>query len=137
MENAGSTCTSPNAYELATRIARKYIWDRHAYMAIKSDSTLIDVISNNPDTILITGVGNTLANMARDSAINFVNTISYAYFEDLYINPDSTSASYEEWRLLIDEGLINYERFATKPEDCYRMVKNEPILEKYRRARYY
>jgi len=107
----------------------------HAYMAIESDSTLIDVINNNPDTILITGIGNIFAAIARDSAINLANEMTYAYFNDLYFNVDSTSASYEDWRSLVDEGLINHKRFATKPEDCYRMIKDKPILKKYKKAK--
>ena len=122
-------------YELATRIARKNIWSMHAYMAIQSDSTWVDVINNNPDTILITGVGNIFASIARDSAMSFLNEMTYAYFNDLYFNVDSTSATYEEWRSLIDQGLRNHERFATKPEDCYRMIKNKPILKKYKKAK--
>jgi hypothetical protein len=122
-------------YELATRIARKYIWDMHAYMAIQGDSTLIDVINNNPDTILITGIGNIFAAKARDSAINLANGMTYAYFKDQYLSVDSTSASYEEWRSLVDNGLQNHERFATKPEDCYRMVNDKPILKNYKKAK--
>jgi len=119
-------------YELATRIARKYIWDMHAYMAIQSDSSLIDVINNNPDTILITGIGNILAAKARDSALSLASKMTYAYFKDQYLSVDSTSASYEEWRALVDNGLKNHERYATKPEDCYRMVNDKPILKNYK-----
>ena len=107
----------------------------HAYMAIESDSTLIDFSNNNPDTILITGIGNIFAARVRDSALYLTNEMTYAYFKDLYFNVDSTSATYEEWRSLVDEGLRNHKRFATKPEDCYRMVKDKPILKKYKRAK--
>ena len=58
-------------YELATRTARRIIWDIHANMAIANDSALIDVIISNPDTILITGLGNIFAGAACDSALNF------------------------------------------------------------------
>ena len=123
-------------YELATRIGRKYIWDIRTYMVISSDSTKMDVIRNNPDTILMTGVGNSFAGLARDSALKFANGMMAAYFNDLYFNVDSSSASYEDWRSLVDERLIDYERFATKPEDCFRMVKDKPILKKYRKAKW-
>ena len=122
-------------YELGARIAREYIWNMHAYMALKSDSNLIDVINNNPDTILITGIGNIFASKARDSAMHFINEITYSYLNDLFIKADSISTSYEKWRVLIDELLIKYERFATKPEDCYRMIKNAPILKNYKKAK--
>jgi len=121
-------------YELGTRIAREYIWNMHAYMAVKSDSNAIDIIKNNPDTILITGIGNIFASKARDSAKNFINEITYSYFNDQYIKSDSISTSYEKWRSLIDELLKKYERFATKPEDCYRMIKNTPILKNYKKS---
>ena len=122
-------------YELATRVARTIIWDTHAQMAIAKDSALIDVIISNPDTILITGLGKEYAGRARDSAMNFAEKISNAYLNDMYFKNDSTAASYEAWRSLIDKGLRNSERFATKPEDCYRMIKNKPILKRYKTAK--
>jgi hypothetical protein len=122
-------------YEFATRIARRIIWDTHAKMAIANDSALIDVIISNPDTILITGLGNIYAGRARDSAMNFVKEMTNAYLNDMYLKNDSTAASYEDWRSLIDKGLRNSEMFATKPEDCYRMIKNKPILKRYRTAK--
>lgn len=121
-------------YELGTRIAREYIWNMHAYMAVKSDSSAFDIIKNNPDTILITGIGNIFASKARDSAMHFINEITYSYFKDHYIKADSISTSYEKWRSLIDELLKKYERFSTKPEDCYRMIKNSPILKNYKKS---
>jgi hypothetical protein len=122
-------------YEFATRIARRIIWDTHAKMAIANDSALIDVIISNPDTILITGLGNIYAGRARDSAMNFVKEMTNAYLNDMYFKNDSTAAFYEDWRSLIDKGLRNLEMFATKPEDCYRMIKNKPILKRYRTAK--
>jgi len=124
-------------YELATRIARTMIWETHAKMAIENDSALIDVIIRNPDTILITGLGNIFAGRARDSAMNFAKEITNAYLNDMYFKKDSASASYEDWRSLIDKGLRKSERFATKPEDCYRMIKNKPILKRYKTAKQY
>lgn len=122
-------------YELATRTARKLIWSTHAQMAIESDSTLIEFISNNPDTIFITGIGNIFAARARDSALNLANQMMYSYLSDLYFYVDSTSASYEEWRSLVDDGLNQHERFATKPEDCYRMIIGKPLLKKYKNVK--
>jgi hypothetical protein len=122
-------------YELATRIARTILWDTHAQIAIAKDSALIDVIISNPDTILITDFGNEYAGRARDSAMNFAKEITNAYLNDMYFKKDSASASYEDWRSLIDKGLRKSERFATKPEDCYRMIKNKPILKRYKTAK--
>lgn len=131
--NFGDAQLQFDIYELGARIAREYIWNMHAYMAVKSDSNAIDIIKNNPDTILITGIGNIFASKARDSAMRFINEITYSYFNDRYTKSDSISSSYEQWRLLIDELLKKYDRFATKPEDCYRMIKNSPILKNYKK----
>jgi hypothetical protein len=122
-------------YELATRIARTIIWEKRTQMAIANDSSLIDVIISNPDTILITGIGNEYAVRARDLAMNFAKDMTNAYLNDMYVKNDSTAASYEDWRSLIDKGLRNSERFASKPEDCYRMIKNKPILKRYKTAK--
>lgn len=84
---------------------------------------------------MITGLGNEYAGRARDSAMNFAKDMTNAYLNDMYVKNDSTAASYEDWRSLIDKGLRNSERFATKPEDCYRMIKNKPILKRYKTAK--
>ena len=122
-------------YELSTRIARKYIWEMRTFFAVKSDSTLLEVIRENPDTILITGIGNIFAYKARDSALNIAGSMSAAYFNDLYFNKDSAEATYEDWRILVDDLLEKNERFATKPEDCYRMINDKPILRRYKQAK--
>jgi hypothetical protein len=39
--------------------------------------------------------------------------------------------AYEKWRHMIDKNLDKDREFATKPEDCYRFVKNSPIDNNY------
>ena len=118
--------------ELSSRIARKLLRDYHDFMAISSDSNNLDIIKQNPDTILITGVGTSLAWHARDSAWTFYQDISTSYIRSLYFNDKKDK--YEEWRKLIDDLLEEYKMYATKPEECYRMIKKQPIIKNHKEA---
>lgn len=118
--------------ELSSRIARKLLRDYHDYMAIETDSMNFYTIKEHPDTILITGVGTSLAWHARDSAWNFYQEMSNSYLRNIYFSTEKEE--YEEWRLLVDELLEKYKFYATKPEECYRMIKKQPILKKHKEA---
>ena len=118
--------------EVSSRVGRKLLRDYHNYMAITSDSLNLDILRNNPDTILITGVGTSLAWRAKDSAKTFYDELSSSYFYDMYSSAESQG--FENWRKLVDDLLLRYESYATKPEECYRMVKDEPIIKKYKQA---
>lgn len=118
--------------ELSSRIARKLLRDYHDYMAITSDSNNFQIIKQNPDTILITGVGTSLAWHARDSAWTFYKEISTSYIRGMYFNDKKDN--YEKWRELVDDLLEKYKIYATKPEECYRMIRKEPIIKKHKEA---
>lgn len=62
----------------------------------------------------------------RDGLIN-------AYVKDVYI--DNKPGAFEMWRERIDAFLAESEEYATKPEDCFRFVKNAPIDENYETAK--
>ena len=101
-------------------------------MAIETDSMNFYIIKENPDTILITGVGTSLAWHVRDSAWNFYQEMSNSYIRKVYLSTEKES--YEEWRLVVDELLDRFKLYATKPEECYRMVKKQPIINKHKEA---
>jgi hypothetical protein len=48
---------------------------------------------------------------------------------------EKKDSAYISWRELIDELLQETESYSTKPEDCYRFVKNEPIEKGYKMAK--
>jgi hypothetical protein len=48
---------------------------------------------------------------------------SYGY--ELLVKKDSSA--YDRWREAIKKGLENTKQFATKPEDCYRLLSNIPV----------
>lgn len=118
--------------ELSSRIARKLLRDYHDYMAISSDSNTLQIIKQNPDTVLITGVGTSLAWHARDSAWTFYQDMSRSYIHNIYFTDKKDN--FEDWRKLVDDLLEKYEMYATRPEECYRMIKKKPILKKHKEA---
>ena len=119
--------------EISSRIARKLLKEYHNYMAIESDTMNFYLIKENPDTILITGVGTSLAWHVKDSAWTFYEEMSKSYLSNMYSS--SESEGFEAWRILVDEYLENLSMYATKPEDCYRMVKTKPIERNYKPAK--
>ncbi len=118
--------------ELSSRIARKLLREYHDYMAITSDSSNFDIIKLNPDTILITGVGTSLAWHARDSAWTFYQEMSTTYIHNMYFADKKDT--YEDWKQLVNDLLEKYKIYATRPEECYRMIKKQPIIKKYKEA---
>lgn len=56
-----------------------------------------------------------------------------SYTKDVYI--DKKAGAFEIWRERVDKLLAESNEFATKPEDCYRFVKNAPIDENYEMAK--
>lgn len=118
--------------ELSSRIARKLLRDTHNGMAYEMDTANLHVIRENPDTILITGIGASLAGYFRDSAMTFYNNLSNSYLFDMYLSTESKG--YESWRILVDDWLEKYELYATKSEECYRAIRKQPILPKYKQA---
>jgi hypothetical protein len=67
------------------------------------------------------------------SAIEMRTSLVDSYTKDVYI--DKNAGAYEIWRASVDKLLAGSEEFATKPEDCYRFVKNAPIDENYEMAK--
>ena len=69
---------------------------------------------------------------AKDSALNFYNSMRESYVHDLYYS--TQGESYDTWRALADELLEKLSLYATKPEECYRMIQNKPIESEYKPA---
>jgi hypothetical protein len=65
-------------------------------------------------------------------AIEMRNSLVDSYTKDLYI--DKKPDAYKKWRKIVDQLLYDSKEFATKPEDCYRFVKNEPLDKNYMKA---
>ena len=53
----------------------------------------------------------------------------HSYFNSVYV--EKKEGSYYSWRNLVDKLLLETNEWATKPEDCYRFIKNKPIVEGY------
>jgi hypothetical protein len=70
---------------------------------------------------------------AQARAMEMRKSLVDSYIKDVYI--DKRKGAYEEWREKIDKLLVDSEEFTTKPEDCYRFVKNEPIDKNYMMAK--
>ena len=66
-------------------------------------------------------------------AIEMRKSLVDSYTKDVYI--DKKEGAYLEWRERVDKLLFDSKEYATKPEDCYRFVKNEPIDENYMMAK--
>jgi hypothetical protein len=46
------------------------------------------------------------------------------------------SLAYNNWRVSIDKGLLKTKEFATKPEECYRLLIYKPIDKEYERSEF-
>jgi hypothetical protein len=66
-------------------------------------------------------------------AIEMRTSLVDSYTKDVYI--DKKEGAYEIWRERVDKLLAESKEFATKPEDCYRFVKNASIDENYEMAK--
>lgn len=47
---------------------------------------------------------------------------------------EKKEGAYQQWRTLIDKGLAESEAYATKKEDCHRLLTNLPIDPEYEQA---
>ena len=52
-----------------------------------------------------------------------------AYFKDVFI--DKIDGAFEKWKKEIDETLEKTKIWATKPEECYRLMTRKPIEKDY------
>ena len=100
-------------YELSARFARQEL-------------------ANLQDSIGTYGTISIFFKSVEMKAIKLRDTIVESCSQDIYVN--NRKGAYEEWRTKIDELLEETKKYATKPEDCYRFVKNEPIDENYKMA---
>jgi len=66
-------------------------------------------------------------------AIQMRNSFVDSYTKDIY--NDKREGVYEDWRKQIDKLLIDTKEFATKPEDCYRFIKKQPLDDNYEQAK--
>lgn len=48
---------------------------------------------------------------------------------------EKKDSSYIKWRTITDEILSSKDEYATKPEECYRLIKNEAIEKGYKQAK--
>jgi hypothetical protein len=97
-------------YEAAARFARKQL-------------------SQLQDTIKAYGVISLMFKSVEARAVELRDTLVDSFTIDVCIN--NRLGSYEEWRKNINDLLNETNDFATKPEDCYRFIKSEPIDDDY------
>lgn len=97
-------------YELSARFARQQL-------------------AHYQDSIGGYGIISIMFKTIEADAIQMRTAIINSWTKDIYL--DKREGAYEEWRDRIDKLLAETEEFKTKPEDCYRFVKNEPIDEGY------
>ncbi|MFC2152962.1 hypothetical protein ACFLSE_10595 [Bacteroidota bacterium] len=100
-------------YELSARFARREL-------------------ANFQDSVGAYGIILTMFKSVEMKSIEMRNAFVDSYTQDIYIN--DRDGAFEEWRVKIDKLLEETKKYATKPEDCYRFVKNEPIDENYKMA---
>ncbi|MDL2228493.1 hypothetical protein LJC30_06375 [Odoribacter sp. OttesenSCG-928-L07] len=71
----------------------------------------------------------------------FFTTIKNKWTENMYsisgtiireVLIEKKDSAYVNWRELVDELLIETESYITKPEECYRLIKNQPIEKGYK-----
>jgi hypothetical protein len=60
--------------------------------------------------------------------------MSNDYIKDVFI--DKKEGSYEKWRASINDILENSKTWATKPEECFRLMTKKPIDDSYIKAYY-
>ena len=53
-----------------------------------------------------------------------------SYINEVMIN--KKEGAYEEWKMLLEEGLKDTEEFATSEEECQRFINDEPFSTKYK-----
>lgn len=84
--------------------------------------------------VILPGYGAYVLNFATitNDMDNMMHEMFGSYTYQLY-NEDS---AYIKWRLLLDKGLARTQKYATKPEECYRLLINSPIDKDYMRAEY-
>lgn len=61
------------------------------------------------------------------------HSMSGGYAQEVFI--DKKEGSYIKWRQLIDEWLEDTKKWATTPEECYRLMSGKPIERGYKKAK--
>lgn len=90
-------------------------------------------LSNFQDSIPGYGITTIMFMTVESRAIEMRTYLVDSYTKDVFI--DKIDGSYKIWRDRIDKMLTDSEKYSTKPEDCYRFIKNEPIEKSYIKAK--
>ena len=101
-------------YELSTRFARQQL-------------------TQFQDSMPGYGITTIMFKTVEARAIEMRTLLIDSYTKDIYI--DKIEGAYKTWKVRIDKKLSDTEEYATRPEDCYRFVKNEPIEKGYIKAK--
>lgn len=97
-------------YEVSTRLARREL-------------------AHLQDSVSGYGIISKMFKTVEAKAVEFRKAMVDSFTKDVYIY--KRDGAYLKWRARVDELLVNLNEFATKPEDCYRFVKNIPIDDRY------
>ena len=69
----------------------------------------------------------------QEKMINLFHDMCGSYTYQL--NAKKDSFAYQKWRSMLDEALNQTNNFATKPEECYRLLSGFPLDEEYERSK--
>ena len=65
----------------------------------------------------------------RNDMLDMLQQLYARYTQDIMI--DKRDGAYEEWVTKLNAELKKLEQYATKPEDCHRIITGQPILDDY------
>ncbi len=76
-----------------------------------------------------TGIYSIMFMRLRNDMLDHMHEMYSDYSTDVLIK--KKEGAYNEWKQFLTEELKKHERYATKPQDCHRIITGEPILENY------
>lgn len=112
--------------------AQKLVFDIKEITARKARMELQVFRDSMPNTF---GVNWTFYKSAEAKAIDFEHLMMQSFIHDVYLNNDVNVDGLKKWEDTVKEFLNKTEEYATKPEECYRFVINEPFVKGYKKAK--
>ena len=76
-----------------------------------------------------TGIYSIMFMTLKNDMIDLMRELYGSYTRDIMV--DKREGAYEEWVEKLTYELANLEQYATKPEDCHRIITGKPVLDNY------
>lgn len=89
-------------------------------------------LSEIQDTTKATGTISLMYMTVKEEMEEKKSVMYKSYFKEVYI--DKMDGAFLKWRTLIDEILADTKKWATTPEECYRLMSRSPIEDGYIQA---